>query len=118
MTPKPWLNTLCVVSLPFSVLLVGYFLFTGEYLYTFISLVFILVAVRLRVFMGYRGPRQSLFAVHLATTVSFVAALLLLIAGIDAIWIRPLSHVSFVGMVITGALLIAQTWKSVLKAPL
>ncbi len=112
MYPKSRINTLCLALLPFFVLLVGYFLFTSRPLYALISLVGIMGCVKMRVRMGYRGPRKILFAAHMACTFTFVIALiLLLVTGPSMhLWVRSLSHISFFGMVVTGALLIRQSW--------
>lgn len=107
---KRW-HALILPVLVVGIIVLGYFVFTEQYVFALISLVLIMVPVKVRKRLGHMGPRQALFAMHMACNTAFMTALLLLIFHIRIFWLVPLAHVSYVGMVITGASLIVQSKK-------
>lgn len=110
MPTKSALNAACLTFLPIFVLLSGYFLFSAQYLYSLVSLAGIVVCVRTRLFMGYRGTRGIVFRVHLACSGALLALLAALWLAPAYVWLAPLAYAAFISMVATGIALVKGSW--------
>jgi hypothetical protein len=110
MRPNPLLNRVCLLVMGHAAAAAAFLLFTGQYAWTLLPLALAFSMVRTRKYMGYRGPRQAVFASHMALTSAFVVALLLVIFVTETLWARSLVQVAFLGAALTGILLIRQSW--------
>jgi len=111
MRSKTRLNVLCLALTPLFGLLALSFLATHQYGYSLLSLLGIVACMETRVRLGYRSPRGALFAMHLACASALVLALVLLMLDAKPLWSAPLALVAFVGMAISGGLLIRRSWR-------
>lgn len=110
MKAKDRANAACVLIAPVLAAVSAYFLYSDRFALALIAILGSVVCMETRVRMGYRGPRQVIFAAHLALSVAYLAALISLLIGMHALWLTPLAWFSFLGMAVSGALLLRQSW--------
>ncbi|MDB4992418.1 MAG: hypothetical protein JWL75_663 [Parcubacteria group bacterium] len=114
---KNRIHLICISLVPVFILLSGYFLLTHAYGYSLISLLGIVLCMETRVRMGYRGPRKTAFAMHMACNAALIASLILLstlhLLPWVLVWVVPIAYFAFLGMVVTGIVLIKQSWHPV-----
>lgn len=110
MPSKSVLNAVCIAFLPVLLILSGYFLFSGKYLYSFAALVALVLLMEARVRMGYRsGKRGRLFVAHLACG-GLLAFALVVLATRSYSPFLPFAEAAFIGAALTGIFLVKGSW--------
>lgn len=118
MVSKAHLNLACVALVPFLVSLVGYLLYIEAYFSALLPLVAIIACMETRVRMGYRSRRGGLFIAHLACALVFILTLIALASlsragNLPSVWLLVAAYATFAGMVLSGAVLIRRSWRSI-----
>jgi hypothetical protein len=82
-----------------------FFMFAGEYRLSLAALVLVVLCMEMRVRLGYRLPRGSMFWSHIAFAVPLFCALAMLGFYTQSTWLAVLAPVLFAGLLVTGGAL-------------
>jgi hypothetical protein len=110
MTAKARINVLCMTLGAALGLLSGYLLYNGQFVLSLVAIMGTVACMETRVRMGYRSPRRTIFAAHLALSIAYLIALAHLSFGMHEPWVTPLAWFSYAGMALSGAILIRRSW--------
>lgn len=106
MTAKERVSRACIFLGCAFLILAAAFLLMGRFAYTLCALVGVVLCMELRVRLGYRMPRRSLFYVHLVASALTVGLLSLLAFGFRHAWLLGAAYLCFGALAMTGAILL------------